>query len=117
MKDDRTYLEHIRDAIASIESFTQAGEDGFKQSDLIQSGVLYKLQTLAETTQRLSNAARLAHAEVNWVGIRGFRNRLVHDYLAINLDLVWQVVVRDLPILKHAVVEELAKLDASPDRQ
>ena len=47
------------------------------------------------------------------MGIRGFRNRIVHGYLSVNLDLVWAIVKRDLPILKAAVIDLLQ----SPDEE
>jgi len=68
-----------------------------------QSAVLRELQTLAESTQRLSPELKDAHPEVFWEGIAGFRNVLVHDYLGISLERVWDVVERDLPVLRAAV--------------
>ena len=47
---------------------------------------------MAETTQRLSEAVRLSHPEIDWLAISGFRNRLVHGYLNVNFKIVWSVV-------------------------
>jgi uncharacterized protein with HEPN domain len=67
--------------------------------------VLRNLQTMAESTQRLSDALRAAHPEIDWRRMAGFRNVLVHNYLGIDLDIVWEVVVRDLPDLKKHVTD------------
>jgi len=104
--DDQLYLEYIRDAIDSIQQFVSEGEDSFRNSDLIQSAVLYKLQTLAESTQNLSDSVRSKYPSVDWIGIRGFRNRLVHGYLGINIEVVWSIIVNDLPGLKEAIRQE-----------
>ena len=61
------------------------------------------LQTLAESTQRLSEELRAAHPAVDWRGIAGFRNILVHNYLGINLIRVWEIVENDVPALKQKI--------------
>jgi uncharacterized protein with HEPN domain len=65
------------------------------------------LQTLAESTQRLSGASKAAHPEVNWYKISGFRNVLTHDYLGVDLERVWKVIERDLPDLKRSIISML----------
>jgi uncharacterized protein with HEPN domain len=75
---------------------------------------LRRLQTLAESTQRLSDALKQAHPEIPWQSIARFRNRLVHAYLAVDLDLVWAVIEKDLPPVEAMVERELAGRDSSP---
>ncbi len=70
------------------------------RSSLIQDAVLRNLQVLAESTQRLSDQLKTAHAEVPWREIAGLRNILVHDYLGVDLEHVWRILERDLPKLK-----------------
>ena len=79
MRDNRLYLIHIKECIARIEQYVADGRDGFMDSTLIQDGVIRNLQTLAESTQRISDTIRLAHPEVDWRGIVGLRNILVHN--------------------------------------
>jgi len=81
LKDESVYLLHILEAIANIEAFTQDGHTSFLTDIKTQHAVLRDLQTLAESTQRLSPASQLAHPEIDWAGIAGARNILVHDYL------------------------------------
>jgi len=64
-----------------IEQYCQDGEDAFRASELVQDAVLRNLQTLAESTQRISDRLKASHPEVEWRVIAGFRNVLVHDYL------------------------------------
>jgi uncharacterized protein with HEPN domain len=65
------------------------------------------LQTMAESTQRLPDATKEAHPEVDWYKISGFRNVLVHGYLGVDLERVWIIVERDLPSLKRAITSML----------
>jgi uncharacterized protein with HEPN domain len=104
MKDDRLYLIHISECIERIESYV-AGRDKqqFLDSTLLQDGIIRNLQVLAESTQRLSNDAKESRNEVDWFKITGFRNVLVHDYLGIDIERVWNILEKDLPVLKGAI--------------
>lgn len=103
MKSDRAYLEHMLDMIDRIEFATAAGRTAFLESVLHQDAVLRNLHTLTETTQRLSADLRDAHPEVNWAALAAFRNVVVHDYLGIDIELVWTVVSQDVPDLRAKV--------------
>lgn len=108
MKDDRTYLLHIQECITRIEEDVCEGRAAFEASHMIQDAVIRNLQVLAESTKRLSEALRADHPSINWAGIAGFRNLLVHDYFGVDVAVVWQIVAEDVPALKRAVVEMLS---------
>jgi uncharacterized protein with HEPN domain len=74
---------------------------------LLQDAVIRNLQVLAESTQHLSDEAKESHQDIDWYKIAGFRNILVHDYLGLDLDTVWNIVANELPVLKKAVEEML----------
>lgn len=87
--DDRLYLEHIKEAIRLIErTVAVRGKEGFLADADIRDATLYRLQTLAESTQRLSQELKARHSEVPWAGIAGFRNRIVHGYLGVDLEII-----------------------------
>jgi uncharacterized protein with HEPN domain len=111
VKDDAAYLRHVLEAIRRIEENTVGGCDAFMGSHMIQDAVLRNLQTLAESTQRLSPSIKQAHPEVDWRALSGFRNVLVHDYLGIDLDQVWAALHRDMPTLRTAAETALEGLD------
>ena len=111
MKDDRLYLIHIGECIERVESYLGGGSrDDFMASALIQDAVLRNFQTMAESTQRLSDGLKARHPEVNWYKIAGFRNVLAHDYLSVDLDRAWLIVERELPDLKRAIAAMLQEL-------
>ena len=110
MKDDRLYLIHILECIARIEEYVSGGEDSFTESSLVQDAVLRNLQTLAESTQRLTDTLKSEHSEVDWRRIAGFRNVLVHNYLGVDIPQVWQIVERELPALKGSIETMLREL-------
>jgi uncharacterized protein with HEPN domain len=98
--EDRLYLMHIADCISRIETYTAEGRDFFFSSTLIQDAVIRNLQTLAESSQRISTSLKTAHPSVEWRNIGAFRNVIVHNYLGIDLDQIWDIVESDLPELK-----------------
>ena len=68
----------------------------------MQDAVLRNLHTIAESTQRLSERVQATEPDVPWRAIAGFRNVIVHEYLGIDLEVIWSVVDRDLPGLEAA---------------
>ena len=60
----------------------------------------HHLQIIGEAASKLSADLRIAHPEVPWPRIVGMRNVLIHDYLGIDIDIVWAAVERDLPPLR-----------------
>lgn len=103
MKDDGVYLRHILECIRRVEENTAGGYDAFIASHTLQDAVLRNLQTMAESTQRLSDPVKASAPSVNWAAISGFRNVLVHNYLGIELDRVWTIIQQDVPALKAAL--------------
>lgn len=107
MKDDTVYLRHVQECIRRIEENVTEGRDRFMASHTLQDAVLRNLQTIAESTQRLSEDLKAAYPETEWRRIAAFRNVLVHDYLGIDMERVWQITQRDIPQLKQAILTML----------
>jgi len=103
VRDDRVYLAHILECIDRIERGVSPGKSEFFRADLLQDAVVRNLQVLSESTQRPSEELKSRYAAVEWRKIADFRNRLVHDYLGVDLEIVWHVIETDLPESKRAI--------------
>ncbi len=103
MKDEHLYLEYILECIHKIEDYTEMDEARFMKSSMIQDAVVRNLQVMAETTQRISEKIKSKYPDIEWRGIAGFQNILVHDYLGLDLEKVWEVIERRLPTLKKQI--------------
>lgn len=77
----------------------------------MQDAVIRNLQTLAESSQRLSSEIKSTEPQIPWRELAGFRNVIVHGYLGVDLGAVWLVVEQDLPALSVAVKRMAARLD------
>lgn len=107
MKTDTVYAGHILDAIAQIEAYTQGMEAAaFATDRLRQDAVMRQLEIIGEAARRLSEAFKAQHATVPWRAVIGMRNRLAHDYIHVDVQIVWEVVQYDLPVLRAALEEE-----------
>ena len=113
MKLDEPYLVYIRDAIGHVEQLTPTSEAELSSEAFAHdlAAILYYLHTLAEASQHLSDEAKSRYSEIDWPGISGFRNRLVHGYLNVNTAIVWNVVKNYLPPLKDVILKMLKELD------
>lgn len=100
---DRLLLAHILDSLDRIDEYTEGQPTRFLSSRQVQDAVLRNLQTLAESTQRLSSAIKSTEPEIPWRQIAGFRNVVVHDYLGLDLEEILVVIERDLPVLREAI--------------
>ncbi len=102
-ESDRVLLAHIRECLARIQEYAGVERARFDGSRLVQDAVIRNLQTLAESSQRLSHEIKATEPQMPWRELGGFRNVIVHGYLGIDLEAVWLVVEQDLPALAEAV--------------
>ena len=113
MKDDSGRLQDILEAIEKIETHLAGRREEFLANELLQVWAVHHLQIVGEGASRLSEDLRRTHPEVPWPKLVGMRNVLIHDYLAIDLDIVWVAVERDLPVLKGQIQAILVQFAGS----
>jgi uncharacterized protein with HEPN domain len=111
---DRVLLAHMRDCIERVREYTAGDRTRFETSRLVQDAVIRNLQTLAESSQRLSDTVKSTEPQVPWRELAGFRNVIVHGYLGIDLGAVWLVVEQDLPPLAAALDRMVARSGSPP---
>ncbi|OBQ03348.1 MAG: hypothetical protein AN482_19930 [Anabaena sp. LE011-02] len=107
MKDERLYLSNIKECIERIEEYTKGGKEEFMQNKMIQDAVIRNFEIIGEATKRLSPELRSQYSDVPWQQMAGLRDVLIHDYLKVNLNLVWQIIEQNLSNLKRQVTAVL----------
>lgn len=99
-KDDEIRLRHMLDAAREAVSFTLGRTRGDLENDRRLVLALVKdIEIVGEAGTRITETTREQLPTIPWEEIIGMRNRLVHAYFSINLDIVWQTVQEDLPKL------------------
>ena len=98
--DDTVYLGHMLDmarkAITNVESLDK---DHFDTDEKLQLASAHLVQIIGEAAAHVSQEYRQSRPEIPWGQIIGMRNRIVHDYMGVDFDVVWEVVSHDLPHL------------------
>ncbi len=104
MKDDAVFLKHVLDSINQIEEYVDGmGYEDFVSNKLVQDGVVRKLEIIGEATKHLSPELREKYPKTPWEDIAGMRDKLIHHYFGVDLEVVWDTVEKDLPALKKNV--------------
>jgi len=78
-----------------------------------QDAILRKLEVIGQAVKNLSEAAKREQPEIAWKQIAGMRDKLIHDYFGVNLEIVWAVVEKELPKLRTAVSALIAAADSA----
>ena len=111
MRDERLYLQDFLQRIEMIEAFTVNGQEEFFSSLMVQESVIRCFEVMGEIVKRLSPELLAQHPEIHWSQLAGFRDFLIHNYAKVNLNIVWQSVVDDIPAIRQAVVAILEFLE------
>lgn len=98
--DDSVYLGHMLDtarkAVSKVSGKSLADFDADEDLRIV---LAHLVQVIGEASTRVSEDSRLAHPQIPWRRISGMRHRIVHDYMDINDDVLWQVATVSLPEL------------------
>jgi uncharacterized protein with HEPN domain len=108
-RNERLYLTDIRGAIDRILEYTSAGREVFFGNSMVQDAVVRNLEILGEAVRGVTEATRKAHPEIPWKKITGTRDRVIHGYFRVDLDIVWEIVEKELPVLRDKMATLLAR--------
>ena len=112
MKNDSVYLHHILDAIQKIESYVVEGKEVFMKTSHWQDAVVRQLEIIGEAAKKISTSLRDQHAHIPWKKMAGFRDVLIHDYMGIDLNVVWETTQQNLPELKEQIKKVLSDFES-----
>jgi len=116
MRRTEERLQDILDAIEAIERYASQGRSAFEDQELVQVWIVHHLQIIGEATNALPDGLTGLYPQVPWVQIIAFRNIIIHEYFRLSLNLVWSIVVNDLPTLKVQVIQMLSEVGGGDDR-
>lgn len=109
MKDDSIYLEHIETNLKRILSYSSGiSKEDFLNNNQMQDACIRQIEIMGEATKRISEPFKEKHPEVPWKDMAGMRDKLIHDYLDVDLNIVYQTVAVDIPKLLP-VIERILK--------
>ena len=105
MKDDKIYIEHILQSIDRIEAYL-SGKDhqSFSDDFMTQDAVVRQLEIIGEATKRISKELRNINPQVPWSDMAGMRDILIHDYIDVDIDIVWKTASESIINLKSLLL-------------
>lgn len=111
-KSDSIYLIHILDSISKIEMYLDGiDKDVFEKDTLIQDGVIRQLEIIGEAVKNISKELRESYTHLPWQDMAGMRDKLIHHYFGVDIELVWETAKNDLPFLKSEIQKIIESLD------
>ncbi|HEY7217581.1 MAG TPA: DUF86 domain-containing protein [Candidatus Binatia bacterium] len=112
--DDRVRLRHMLDHASEAVSLLKGKtKSQLKRTRLLQLGLMRLVEVIGEAASRISREIRVGHPEIPWEDAVGMRHKLIHDYITVDLDILWDTVKDDLPPLIEALERILAEEDKS----
>ena len=104
MKDDLVFIEHILFCIDKIQDYTKnLAQQDFSDNVLIQDAVIRNIEIIGEATKKISNNLKFQYQEIPWKEMSGMRDKLIHDYFGVDVDVEWKTVTDDIPYLKSLI--------------
>lgn len=102
MKSDSVYIAHIIEALDKITRYIDGQtRDSFLQNSEKQDAVIRQLEIIGEATKRISTETREKNPEIPWSEMAGMRDKLIHDYIGVDLWIVWETAKSDAPEIRQ----------------
>ena len=106
MKDDRVYINHILYCIGKIKAYTKGLDyDHFTQNELVIDAVIWNFEIIGEATKMISGSFKQVYFEIPWKEMAGMRDKLIHDYLGVDTDVIWETLQQDIPQLEKLLLK------------
>ncbi len=108
-RDDAYLIDILESARAAIDYMGGKSWNEFSKDPILQDAIVRRLEIIGEAAGRVSSATQNKYGSLPWQAMKGTRNRVIHEYDSLQIDIIWDIVKKDLPFL----VKELEKIVAS----
>ncbi|MFH1358511.1 MAG: DUF86 domain-containing protein [archaeon] len=105
-KEDIVFINHVLDSINAIVDYSK----NMDKEDLVlnrmkQSAIVREIEIIGEASKNISNSVRKKYFSVPWRDIIGTRDKIIHKYFEVDLDMIWEIIKKDIPELKKEILK------------
>lgn len=106
IKNDSYYLgKLIKDLSFIVTQMQDVEIDELTSNEILLDSMLFRMMQISENSKKLSDDYKLNHRDIPWIAVYGFRNRIVHDYGSVDLNVVYETLKNDIPNLLKILSE------------
>ncbi|MEA1925022.1 MAG: DUF86 domain-containing protein [Candidatus Altiarchaeota archaeon] len=111
-KDPSIFLEHILESVNDIESYSRGiSKNSFFEDKQLQDAIIRRVEIIGEAVKNIPDDVKNKYADVSWKEITGTRDIFIHQYFGVDLEIVWNIVKKDLPDLKNKIRDILDDME------
>jgi uncharacterized protein with HEPN domain len=108
IKDELAYIDRILDCIRKIKEYSSGLTfTEFKVNELVQDAIIRNIEIIGEASKKVSLNTKQTYFKVPWKEISGMGDKLIHDYMGIDVKVVWKTIKEDIPRLEKLIAEIL----------
>jgi len=112
---DRDYTDYIKDIINSIDEIEEFTANmifkSFVEDKKTVNAIIRSLEVLGEAAKKLPEEIRKKYPDVPWKRMAGMRDKLIHEYSGVDLEIIWKTIKEDIPSLEHSIKKMLKNLE------
>ncbi|MEK6812774.1 MAG: HepT-like ribonuclease domain-containing protein [Nanoarchaeota archaeon] len=110
-KDDDVFIEHIMESIAAIKDFSKnMSKEELMKNRLKRSAIVREIEIIGEAVKNISDDLKKRYRKVGWGNIARTRDKMIHHYFGIDVEIVWGILTKDIFILEGQMKEIKKKL-------
>ena len=111
-KDDLVFIKHILDSIDAIKEFSKnIPKEELISNRLKQSAIVREIEIIGEAVKNISENLKNKNRKIEWEEITGTRDKMIHHYFGVDLNIIWEIIRKDLPILEKQILSIKKKFD------
>ena len=103
-RDYRDYLQDIIDSINDIGNFIEGmAFDDFKEDRKTVNAVIRSIEVIGEATKKIPGPVRDKYPSIPWKNMAGMRDKMIHEYFGVDLEILWKTATEDVPPIKSSI--------------
>lgn len=108
----RLFVKDIWDSINKIEQFVEGlSFEDFIKDDKTVSAVIRKIEIVGEAAKNIPKSMKQKYPQLNWKGMAGMRNKLIHEYFGVDHEILWKVIKEDIPGIRPSIKQILENME------